>query len=227
MSSILHKIINYNKFTKYSIYSIVTASFLILMFSKPNEHINANKTSPDSIPNINSSKISDPSDTDVSNTVIDNTKDNHCDNEALPTENLTSENAKKIGISDEILNLITGVLKIVNQERKKEGLSPLSTNIELTNCATLRSKELVQLFSHTRPNGTSCFTILDENKVVHGTSGENIAAGYPTAAAVMDGWMHSEGHRANIMNPSFTKVGIGLYKTSDAFGYHWTQIFTN
>jgi uncharacterized protein YkwD len=55
-------------------------------------------------------------------------------------------------------------------------------------------------------------------------AGENIAAGQKTAEEVMDGWMNSEGHRANILNPDFTHIGIGYVQGGD-YGTYWTQLF--
>jgi len=242
---LLRKLINYNKKTKYTIYTIVIASFLILMFSKPNEDSDVSKTDPDNGDNpnpyyntVNNTNPSDKKDKDNDNDEDkDNKKENDDDKDDKDKENdddkpyvnggLTRKEAKSLDLPDNIATLISDVLKIVNEERKKAGLKPVTTNVELTKCATDRSKELVSLFSHTRPDGTSCFTILDQNKVPHGACGENISAGYPTAESVMEGWMNSEGHRANILNPSFTKLGVGLYKTDHPNGYHWTQIFTN
>jgi len=230
---LLKKLINYNKKTKYTFYTIVIASFIILLFSKPNPNTNVEKTTPDgmSTSNIanNMKSNEDQENNIISNTVSkqsdeDDTKD---DEKPYVEGGLTKKDVKTLKLDDKIAKLISGVLKIVNEERKKGGLNPVTTNVELTKCATKRSEELVKAFSHTRPDGTSCFTILDQEKVPHGACGENISAGYPTAESVMEGWMNSEGHRANIMNPTFTKIGIGLYKTSHPNGYHWTQIFTS
>ncbi len=111
-------------------------------------------------------------------------------------------------------------LDIVNKERAKSGLPPVSMTSALQNASHARAKEIVRSFSHTRPNGTSCFTILKEFHISYRTCGENIAYGYHTAASVMNGWMNSQGHRENILNRSFSKIGIGHYN-----GY-WVQLFT-
>jgi uncharacterized protein YkwD len=117
------------------------------------------------------------------------------------------------------------VLKIVNQERAKEGLSALTTNSTLTAAANKRAQEIVQSFSHTRPNGTSFSTVLKEFGVSYKSAGENIAYGQKTPQEVMNGWMNSSGHRANILNSSYNKVGIGVYKANGVI--YWTQVFTN
>lgn len=118
------------------------------------------------------------------------------------------------------------VLRLVNVERSKAGLQALSTTSALQNAADKRAKEIVSSFSHTRPNGTSFTTVLKEYSISYRAAGENIAWGQKTPAQVMDAWMNSSGHRANILGSQFGKVGIGVYK--DAKGvYYWTQVFTN
>ncbi len=117
------------------------------------------------------------------------------------------------------------VLKLVNEERAKEGLPALTTNKTLQSAANKRAQEIVQTFSHTRPNGTSCFTVLDEFGISYRSAGENIAYGQKTPEAVMNAWMNSSGHRANILKAGFGKVGIGVYKVNGVL--YWTQVFTN
>ncbi len=120
----------------------------------------------------------------------------------------------------------TQVLQLVNKERAKEGLAALTTNNTLQSAANERAKETVQSFSHTRPNGTTAFTVLKEFGISYKAAGENIAYGQKTPQEVVTGWMNSPGHRANIMNANFGKVGIGVYKASNGTIY-WTQLFTN
>jgi uncharacterized protein YkwD len=81
----------------------------------------------------------------------------------------------------------------------------------------------VSTFSHTRPDGTTCFTALKQFGVSYSTAGENIAYGQPDAQSVVTGWMNSAGHRANILNGSFKQTGIGVYKVNGT--YYWTQEF--
>ena len=117
------------------------------------------------------------------------------------------------------------VLRLVNQERAKAGLSSLTTNPTLIAAANKRAQESRQSFSHTRPNGTSFSTALDEYGVAYRTSGENIAYGQRTPQEVVSGWMNSPGHRANILNPNFNKIGIGVYQHGGTI--YWAQLFTN
>lgn len=116
---------------------------------------------------------------------------------------------------------IADVVALVNQERAKEGLSALSTNDTLMAAAQIRATELRALFAHARPDGSSCFTVLEEVGLPYMTAGENIAMGYPSPERVMEGWMNSPGHRANILNEYFTAIGIGY----DEGGRYWVQLF--
>ncbi|MEA4815721.1 MAG: CAP domain-containing protein [Lachnospiraceae bacterium] len=117
------------------------------------------------------------------------------------------------------------VVAIVNQERKAAGLSTLSVDSKVTAAAEIRAKEMVQLFSHTRPDGTSCFTALDEAGASYSGAGENIAMGQKTAEKVMDSWMNSAGHKANILNANFKNIGVGVY-TDESGKIYWVQEFT-
>ena len=115
------------------------------------------------------------------------------------------------------------VLRLVNVERERYGLGKLSADEGAVQVAHVRAKELVQSFSHTRPNGTSCFTAADESGVTYRAAGENIAYGYSTPEQVVQGWMNSEGHRKNILSSSFSKIGIGCYESGGVL--YWTQFF--
>lgn len=119
------------------------------------------------------------------------------------------------------------VLALVNEERAKVGLSPLVLDEKLNTAAMIRANEIVEKFDHIRPNGTSCFTVLQENNISYNAVGENIAEGQATPAQVMTGWMNSEGHRANILSPKYGKLGIGFVKSSSGYQYYWVQIFTD
>ena len=119
------------------------------------------------------------------------------------------------------------VLALVNEERAKEGLSPLKLDTALNEAAMIRAKEIVERFEHTRPDGTSCFTVLADKNITYRAAGENIAAGQSTPAMVMNSWMNSQGHRANIMSADFGKLGVGFVKASSGYQYYWVQLFTD
>ncbi len=109
------------------------------------------------------------------------------------------------------------VLKIVNKERTAIGLSELQMDKDLMDAAMIRASELSLYFSHTRPNGTSCFTASSK------ANGENIAAGYSTPEYVMQGWMESAGHKANILGENYQTIGIGAIKYGSLC--YWVQLF--
>ena len=109
------------------------------------------------------------------------------------------------------------VLDIVNQERAKEGLPALTMDADLLEAAMQRAAELTVYYSHTRPTGESCFTASEK------MYGENIAAWYQNASSVMDGWMNSEGHRANILRSGYTIIGVGCF-VHEGRSY-WVQCF--
>lgn len=119
------------------------------------------------------------------------------------------------------------VVRLVNAERAKVGLAPLETFDSLDQTAAIRAAELVEDFSHTRPDGTACFTALDETGASRGAHaiGENIAAGNATPAATMEQWMNSPGHRNNILSPDFTHIGVGYIITPSGYNYYWVQVF--
>ena len=117
------------------------------------------------------------------------------------------------------------VLNIVNAERAKYGLAPLSWDpVNLAPGAALRAQEISVYFSHTRPDGSSCFTVVTNP----GALGENIAAGQRSPEEVMVDWMNSSGHRANILNAGYTKLGVGyFYNAQDPYRYYWVQMFSS
>ena len=116
------------------------------------------------------------------------------------------------------------VLELVNIERKNIGLKPLSLDEKLVQVAHTRAKEITESFSHTRPDGRSCFSAAKDAGVSYFSAAENIAYGYSTPKAVMNAWMNSSGHKKNILSESLTKIGIGCYKNSDGMLY-WSQFF--
>lgn len=125
----------------------------------------------------------------------------------------------------ETLSFAEQVVKLVNEERTKVGLSEVTLDRSLEAAALIRAKEIETSFSHTRPDGRSFSTVLTDNGITYRGSGENIAWGQRSPQEVMKGWMNSEGHRANILNPKFTKIGVGYYQNAAGRNY-WTQLFT-
>ncbi len=120
---------------------------------------------------------------------------------------------------------IQEVFRLLNEQRTQNGLEPLILDATITELAMQRAAECALYYSHTRPNGGSCFTIIEENGIQVWSAGENIAAGYYTAADVMDGWMNSSGHRENILTSGYTHAGLGCV-TVNAVRY-WVQLFVS
>ncbi|MBO7304856.1 MAG: hypothetical protein J6V09_06510 [Clostridia bacterium] len=115
------------------------------------------------------------------------------------------------------------VVRLVNVERSKQGLKPLSSDWELSRVARYKSEDMRKnnYFSHTSPTYGSPFQMMKSFGIKYKTAGENIAKGYKTPTAVVTGWMNSSGHRANILNPTFTHIGVGYVQN----GSYWTQMF--
>lgn len=122
------------------------------------------------------------------------------------------------------VSYIEQVVSLVNKEREKVGLTPLSMEKNITTAAQVRAKEIQTSFSHTRPDGKKFSTVLSENGVSFKGAGENIAWGQKTPEEVMKGWMNSPGHRANILNKNFRSIGVGYYQNASGKSY-WTQLF--
>lgn len=117
----------------------------------------------------------------------------------------------------------TEVVRLVNDVRKANGLKPLLQDWQLSRVARYKSQDMRDLgyFSHTSPTYGSPFNMMKSFGISYKTAGENIAKGYSTPKAVVDAWMNSSGHRANILNPSYTHIGVGFV----ASGNYWTQMF--
>ncbi len=115
------------------------------------------------------------------------------------------------------------VVRLVNEIRKENGLKPLTHDWQLSRVARYKSQDMKDLgyFSHNSPTYGSPFNMMKSFGINYRSAGENIAKGYQSPEAVVNAWMNSPGHRANILNPSFTHIGVG-YVVS---GNHWTQLF--
>lgn len=116
------------------------------------------------------------------------------------------------------------VVKLVNKQRVANGLEPVGVFRDLQKVSGIRAKEIAKYFSHSRPDGRSCFSVLDDYNISLQSAGENIAAGYGNPKAVMNGWMNSEGHRNNILNNSYDHIGVG-YAKGGSYGKNWVQLF--
>lgn len=118
------------------------------------------------------------------------------------------------------------VVRLVNEERKRLGLNELVIDEAMMTAAETRAKEQKTLFSHTRPDGSKCFTVFDQFEIPANYRGENLASGSKCPPDyVMKMWIASEGHYANIKNDRFSRIGVGYFE-SGSYGY-WAQLFAN
>ena len=108
---------------------------------------------------------------------------------------------------------------LVNEERTEQGLSELTWSDALTQAAAVRAQECETSFSHTRPDGTAWWTVNSDLMY-----GENLAYNFNSAEAVVEAWMNSEGHRANILKAGYVTIGIACYQTA-AGKWYWAQEF--
>ncbi len=122
-----------------------------------------------------------------------------------------------------VLNYEEDVIRLVNEIRVQNGLKALAPNWELSRVARYKSEDMRDnnYFSHTSPVYGSPFQMMKSFGITYRSAGENIARGQRTPQAVVDAWMNSSGHRANILNASFTQIGVGYASE----GNYWTQMF--
>lgn len=127
------------------------------------------------------------------------------------------------GIDNTVLNYENEVIRLVNEQRVKNGLRELQADWELSRVARFKSQDMKDnnYFSHTSPVYGSPFEMIKNFGISYKSAGENIAKGQSTPQAVVNAWMNSSGHRANILNASYTKIGVGYV----ASGKYWTQMF--
>lgn len=117
------------------------------------------------------------------------------------------------------------VAALVNAERARLGLNALTFDPALSRLAAIRAAETVSQFSHTRPDGRQWHTVMKDGGYLYRSAGENIAYGYPSAEAVMKGWINSPGHYQNIIGSGFTKIGVGHVKVGNID--YWAQLFAS
>lgn len=118
------------------------------------------------------------------------------------------------------------VVQLCNEARKQNNIqNSLTLDAKLSEAAQKRAEELIKLFSHTRPNSTAFSTVLKEYSISYKTAGENIANGQFDADDVMKSWLNSPGHRANILQKKFGKIGVGVFEYNGRL--YWVQVFTD
>ncbi|MBQ9572941.1 MAG: hypothetical protein IJR22_06075 [Acidaminococcaceae bacterium] len=121
------------------------------------------------------------------------------------------------------INFIERVVQLVNIERTSRGIPALRPAYDLFQAAAIRAQEISVVMSHTRPNGLPSQSMFHNGEY---TIGENIAGGYTTPEAAVQGWMESPGHRANILNRDNKELGVGYYyENNSTYKHHWVQMF--
>lgn len=149
---------------------------------------------------------------------------------AAPTKTPISKTPSKTPITSKPTSSSFGdykqeVLKLINAEREKAGVQTLRMPDMLLAPADKRAVEIESVFSHTRPDGTNWYTVFGEYQISPHTMGENIAYGQQSPQQVVTAWMNSPGHRKNILDPEYNRVGIGVQ--SKGGNLYWTQLFMN
>ena len=126
-------------------------------------------------------------------------------------------------LAQSVLAYEAEVVRLVNDIRKANGLKELVQDWELSRVARYKSQDMSDggYLSHQSPTYGSPFAMMKNFGISYRSAGENIARGYTTPAAVVNGWMNSSGHRANVLNPNFTHIGVGYVSS----GSYWTQMF--
>ncbi len=190
-----------------------------------NSNGNNNNTNNDN----NNSNDNTNNDNDVNNNDTNNgdsNNENNNDNTVEKPEDNNNSSNNDASLDGEFANFQKEVLRLVNVERSKRGLNELTLNTELSRVATLKSQDMINknYFSHTSPTYGSPFDMMKKFNISYKTAGENIAMGQKTPAQVVEAWMNSEGHRANILNANYTDLGVGVAKSSKGTIY-WTQMF--
>lgn len=128
--------------------------------------------------------------------------------------------------SSEYADLYQQMIDSVNYFRTSYGLEPLVLNETLCDMAEIRAKEISVSFSHTRPDGTSSSTIFNDFNVQKGYSGENIAFYYKLSVTdVVEAWIESKAHCANMLNVDYNYMGVGLYEHNGY--YYWAQVYSS
>ncbi len=120
------------------------------------------------------------------------------------------------------------IVRLVNQERAKQGLKPLTENWEISRVARIKSQDMANdnYFSHDSLTYGTPFKMLSNYGIKYSQAAENIAKGQKTAQEVVNSWMNSTGHRANILNPNYNQIGVGVGQKGKDGQLYFTQMFT-
>ncbi|ENY8659923.1 CAP domain-containing protein [Clostridioides difficile] len=198
--------------------------------NKPEDNNNSGSTNK---PNNNKPESNKPEDNNNSgstdkpdNNKPESNKPEDNNNNNSDSTNKPDDNNNSGSTSESFSAYQKEVVDLVNIERAKAGLNPLTLDSSISNVATKKSQDMIDnnYFSHNSPTYGSPFDMLKKFGISYKTAGENIAMGQKIPKEVVNAWMNSEGHRKNIMNPNFSKIGVGVAQKSGGSIY-WTQIF--
>lgn len=188
---------------------------------QPGDNQPGQEDSGNNTPDVEMPDINKPDNNQPEQEVPDNNQSG--DNSSHPEEDNNQPEQENPDTED--LSYAEQVVKLVNVERAKAGLLPVELDTEIASAAWIRANEIKTLFSHTRPDGRSFSSVLTDNGIRFYGAGENIAWGQRSPEQVMNAWMNSAGHRANILNSKYTKLGVGHFQDASGTNY-WVQLFT-
>ncbi len=177
----------------------------------PSTNTPSTNTPSTNTPSTNTPSTNTPS-TNTPSTNTPSTNTPNIDNTQTPSENVSNQTAFE-----------NEVLRLVNVERTKQGLNPLQMDESIRQVARAKATDMYRnnYFDHTSPTYGSPFDMLKQYGISYKSAGENIAKGQTTPQEVVNSWMNSPGHRANILNAKYTHIGIGY----EANGNEWVQMF--
>ena len=177
------------------------------------------------LPDVEAPEVEQPETPDINIPETDMPENNTPENDNPGTNTPETETPDQGDTDQSVHAYVLRIVELVNEERAKAGLNALTLKEDVTAAAQVRAVESETLFSHTRPDGTSFVTALKEAGVSYRGAGENIAWGQKSPEEVMQGWMNSAGHRANILNENYTTIGVGYHQNAAGVNY-WSQLFT-
>lgn len=144
-------------------------------------------------------------------------------NTAAAQKIIVAQNSARWNQRENVKNFPQEVLRLVNAERAKVGAKPLKFADDLAASAFVRATELPTKFSHTRPNGSKCFTAMPQRGHI---LGENLAGGQTSPQQVVQAWMDSKTHRDNILSKKYTELGVVYYyQPNSKYKHYWVQHF--
>lgn len=184
-------------------------------------------------PSTGNNSSSDSTNTQKPSSGSDNTENSSGSNSAgNSNQGVTDSQLKSEADSNasKYQNYYQEVLRLVNEIRAEVGVAPLTLDMTLCKAASMRALEMDynNIMSHTRPDGSDWWTVLEFYEAPYGTCGENVAAGYRSPATVVEGWKNSPGHYQNMITETFTKLGVGYSSVGVGdYGHYWCQLFSD